>query len=103
VKVRYTPRGRALAKKEITWWRENRKECPERVYDELQEVIRRIPKLGKSMKPHARLDGELVWRLLTRSTRLQVYYTIDDEKALAHIEYVWGARRGKGPPLDDDE
>jgi hypothetical protein len=55
------------------------------------------------MKPHARLDGELVWRLLTRSTRLQVYYTIDDEQALAHIEYVWGARRGKGPPLDDDE
>ena len=53
-------------------------------------------------KPYARLDGELVWRILTRSTRLHVYYTVDETHDVAHIEYVWGARRGNEPPLDDD-
>jgi hypothetical protein len=101
VKVRFTVRGRAQAKKEIEWWRANRQDCPERVFEELQEAISRIRSMPRVHKPYGRLDGELVWRMMTLSTRLHVYYTIDEAHEVAHIEYVWGARRGQLPPLDD--
>ena len=101
MKVRYTARGRAEAKKEVSWWRRNREDCPERVFEELQEAISRIKRMPKVHKPYGRLAGELVWRMQTPSTRLHVYYTVDEQHEVAHIEYVWGALRGQTPPLDD--
>lgn len=37
MKVRYTIEGRAEAKKEIEWWREQRRDCPERAFEEIRE------------------------------------------------------------------
>jgi len=101
VTVRYSVEGRAEAKKEIKWWRENRRDNPEKAYQELLGVIELLKRAPKVHKPYGRLDGELVWRRLTATTRLHVYYTVDDEQGVAFIEFVWGARRGTPPPLDE--
>lgn len=68
---------------------------------QLQETIARIRNMPRVHKPYGRLDGELVWRMMTASTRLHVYYTIDETHDVAHIEYVWGTRRGQVPPFDE--
>ncbi|HTM45496.1 MAG TPA: hypothetical protein VL137_11100, partial [Polyangiaceae bacterium] len=95
-----TIRGRADARSEHLWWKENRPDCPDKVLDELADVIERIGRMPKVHKPYGRLAGELIWRIKTAVTALHVYYTVDDLIETAHIEYVWGARRSETPPLD---
>jgi hypothetical protein len=73
VKVRYSVEGRAEANKEVQWWRENRRDNPDKAYRELLDVIALIEKGPKVHKPYGRLAGELVWRRLTATTRLHVY------------------------------
>jgi hypothetical protein len=97
VKVHYTVEGRAEAKKEIRWWRENRRDNPEKAYRELLDVIELIKKAPTVHKPYGRLADELVWRRPTATTRLHVHYTVDDEQDVAFIEFVWGAHRGAAP------
>jgi hypothetical protein len=70
------------------------------VLDELAEAIERIRSMPKVHKPYGRLDGELVWRIRTPVTDLHVYYTVDDQRGVAHIEFVWGAHRGDTPPVE---
>lgn len=100
MKVRYSVEGRAQAKKEVEWWRQNRPDNPDKAYRELLDVIELIEKAPKVHKPYGRVAGELVWRRLTATTRLQVYYTVDDEQDVAFIEFVWGTHRGTTPRLD---
>lgn len=85
----------------MQWWRETRRNNPDKAYRELLDVIALIEKAPKVHKPYGRLAGELVWRRLTPTTRLHVYYTVDDEQDVAFIEFVWGARRGAPPRLDE--
>jgi plasmid stabilization system protein ParE len=97
VKVRFTPRALAQAKRRKSWWLENRPAAPELFDLELSaalSTLSRNPTLGNVYEAAV---GLVVRRLLMKKTASHVYYAVDGDELV--VLSLWGARRGRGPKL----
>jgi plasmid stabilization system protein ParE len=80
------------------WWRENRPAAPMLFAVELRAAfaqIRSAPEIGQVY----RWRGRTFRRVFLPKSRQHVYYSVDIDAAVIHIDAVWGAQRGHGPEL----
>jgi len=80
-----------------SWWRENRPASPDLFTEELAsgfDLLRGAPGIGRRYR-HP--DVPNVRRLLLRSTRFHIYYTVRDDAIF--VLALWSALRGTGPDL----
>ena len=95
--VRTAAIAAAQAKAIDAWWRSNRPAAPDLFTDELAHATSLISDLPRAGRITHRGGNRGVRYILLRSTRYQVFYTIDDAGIL--ILSVWSAVRGTGPDL----
>jgi plasmid stabilization system protein ParE len=79
------------------WWRTNRSAAPDLFRDEFAaalELIGLAPLAGRRYRGEVAVDAR---RVLLRSTRYHVYYTVRESDAL--VVAVWSSVRGTGPDL----
>ncbi|HKE15566.1 MAG TPA: type II toxin-antitoxin system RelE/ParE family toxin [Kofleriaceae bacterium] len=98
MKVRFSARALAEAKRIKTWWRRNRRAAPHPFEQELKAALARIratPDRGIAYQP-GRFEVPVRRALLPRS-RHHVYYAA--EQRVAVVLSVWGAQQGQDPLL----
>jgi plasmid stabilization system protein ParE len=81
MRLRFTPRALADAKRMKTWWRRHRTKAPDLFERELEEVLERLlttPSLGAVYEQEGADVG--VRRLLMPRTQNQVYYAVTAEE-----------------------
>jgi hypothetical protein len=97
VKIRFTRRALAEAKRRKTWWLKNRPAAPGLFEVELEAALSAMtttPVMGTAYE--AGLDFP-VRRVLLRKTASHVYLGINGDEIV--VLSVWGARRRRGPKL----
>ena len=81
-----------------TWWREHRPGSPDLFLNELTRsfvLLARLPMLG-AIYDHPGAPAN-VRRLLMRSTRNHVYYSVDEVTRVVLVRAIWHTSRGRGP------
>jgi plasmid stabilization system protein ParE len=97
VKVRFTPRALAEAKRRKTWWLKNRPAAPELFELELSAALTVVTTTPITGKPYDADVGFPVRRVLLKRTATHVYFGIHGDELV--VLSVWGARRRRGPKL----
>lgn len=97
MKVRFTPRALAAAKRMKTWWLENRPASPDLFDEEVAEALKQIAAAPSSGVVYPTKLGVVVRRILLEETQNHVYYAVRGDEVV--ILTVWGAPRGRGPKL----
>lgn len=95
-RVRFTATAQRHARREKTWWLENRTHT-EIFASELEatlEIVARLPGAGK-LYPHAGIPG--LRRLYLPKIACHIYYTFDEHDVI--VRALWGTRRERGPRL----
>jgi len=98
MKLRFTPRALAEAKRIKSWWRQYRPAASASFEEELEAALARIrgtPNLGTSYRP-GHFDVS-VRRVLLPRTRHHVYYAVEHDAIV--VLSVWGALQGRDPAL----
>ncbi len=80
------------------WWRVNRPAAPTLFAVELRAAFAQIRSAPESGQLYS-WRGRTFRRILMPKTRQHVYYSIDVDAGVVHIDVVWGAQRGLGPKL----
>jgi len=94
-----TPRAEVQIREIQEWWWENRREAPELFTEEFEgalDLLETSPDIGQ---PYRGTKVRGVRRLLLTGSRNHVYYVHDPDRSKVVIIAVWGAVRGKRPPL----
>lgn len=81
------------------WWTENRPAAPGLLLDELQAALAAItalPRIGHPVRHRRRRD---LRRVLLPQAGYHVFYQHDAATDVIRIVAIWGAVRGKRPPL----
>jgi plasmid stabilization system protein ParE len=97
VKVRFTPRALAEAKRRKTWWLKNRPAAPKLFEIELDAALSTLmttPSMGTVY------DGGVgfpIRRVLLKKTATHVYFGLNGDELV--VLSVWGARRRRDPKL----
>lgn len=99
MKIKVSPRAKARIRKEDTWWRENRRDAPDKFKQALANTFLRILKAPAITNPWAEVDGEPVWRIYMPETRHHLFYTVNHVDAVLVIRAVHGAQQGSPPEL----
>ncbi len=97
MQLRFTPKARAQASEADAWWRKHRS-AVDLFEEELNAALERIALHPTIRQPHI-VGGKEVRRIQMRKTRYHVYYTVDEAQQEIVIHAVWGAVRGKPPPI----
>ena len=98
MKLRFTRRALANAKRIKTWWQKNRPAARDLFELELEAALDRIratPILGSAY--HARGFDVPVRRVLLPKTHNHVYYAVENGQIV--VLAIWGARKERGPVL----
>lgn len=98
MKLRFTPRALADAKRLKTWWHKNRPDTRDLFELELTAAldrIRRTPILGSAYQASG--FEVPVRRVLLPKTQNHVYYAVEPDQIV--VLSVWGARKGRSPRL----
>lgn len=98
MKVRFTRRALADAKRAKAWWHKNRPAARDLFELELTTTLDRIrttPILGGAYQ--ARGFEVPVRRVLLPKTQNHVYYAVEQDEIV--VLSVWGARKGRAPKL----
>lgn len=96
MRVRFTPRSLADAKRMKSWWQRHRPKAPDLFEQELDSALARIasaPNVGSAYE--AQDQSIHVRRVLMRKTHNHVYYAVEGNEIV--VLTVWGALRGRGP------
>lgn len=80
-----------------SWWRGNRQEHPDLVFEELEEVEQTLALIPEAGEEVPRRRGAR--RALLPRSQYWVYYRVDEDARAVVITALWHAARGKGPPL----
>jgi hypothetical protein len=78
-----------------SWWRDHRPASPDVFLSELTrafKLLARVPALGATYDHPGAPPN--VRRLLMRSTRTHVYYTVDQTARVVLVRAIWHASRG---------
>lgn len=97
MKVRFTARALAEAKRIKTWWLENRPAAPDLFDDEVTAAVEQIASMPTSGTIYPSKVGRLVRRVLLPETENHVYYTVTKNEVV--LLSFWGVPRGRGPTL----
>jgi plasmid stabilization system protein ParE len=98
VRLKFTPRALAEAKRMRAWWRRNRPAASEAFDEELSAALDRIARAPESGRLYE--EGNLdvpVRRVLLPRTLNHVYYAMDGDDVV--VLSVWGALHAGGPRL----
>ena len=98
MRVRFTPRALADAKRMKTWWQRHRPKAPDLFEQELDSAPARIasaPNVGSAYEAQDR--NIPVRKVLMRKTHNRVYYAVEGDDIV--VLTVWGALRRRGPRL----
>jgi plasmid stabilization system protein ParE len=79
VKIRTTPRAQARIRRISAWWEAKRDNAPGLFKEELEEAKARLLVAPKLAQLYARVDEDIVWRILLRGTEQYVYYVVDEK------------------------
>lgn len=97
MKIRFTPRALAEAKRRKTWWLKNRPAAPELFEIALGAALSTLmttPIMGTVYEADV---GFPVRRVLLKKTASHVYFGLNGDELV--VLSVWGARRRRGPKL----
>ena len=97
--VRFLARAQRQARVAAEWWRENRPYSPALFLVELRQVVGRLREDARSVPVWKRLGGRDVRRCLLPRTRYHLYFEIREGGDAIVVLAVWGAARGRRPPL----
>ena len=64
-------------------------------------MLRQIADAPTIGQRYRRARGKLIQRVLMKKTRCHVYYLHDAEYDVVEIHSIWGARRRRGPSLNE--
>ena len=95
--VEFSPEAIAHAEVIQAWWKLNRPKAPRLFATELAAALRHVrrwPEAGQLYEPEGVRPTR---RLMLPKSRYQIYYWIDDAKAVIRIYAVWHTSRGDGP------
>jgi plasmid stabilization system protein ParE len=81
------------------WWREHREASPELFADELAAAFTLLAEQPESGRPLPRPRFPRLRVLLMPRTRHHVYYEHDAGAGVVLVRALWGAVRGRRPPL----
>jgi plasmid stabilization system protein ParE len=93
------PAAQAQVRKVAAWWREHRPAARDLFDDEIAAVLDRLAEAPKTGLPYRTIRNRQIRRILMARTSYNVYFEIQEERALVRIVAVWHAARGHGPPL----
>jgi plasmid stabilization system protein ParE len=79
------------------WWRKHRPAAPDLFTQELSQAVDLLCTLPGAGRIYARSRDLEIRRVLLRSTRHHLYYTVEGQHL--QILAVWSAIRGTGPDL----
>jgi len=97
VKVVLTPEAEHDLAEIDAWWRENRRDAPDKFADEFIIVRREIAQKALIKKVYCVRRGMVIRRWLMGATVKHVYFAVEDE--VVYILRIWDPRRGVGPKL----
>jgi len=97
VKIRFTPRALAEAKRCKTWWRKNRPAAPELFEEEFRAALALLVTTPTMGTPYETDLNFSVRRVLLKRTAYHVYFGLNGDELV--VLSVWGARRGREPKL----
>lgn len=93
------PAAQAQARKVAAWWRENRPKALDLFDEETAAVLDRLAEAPKTGLPYRTIRNRQIRRILMARTSYNVYFEVQEERALVRVVAVWHAARGHGPPL----
>lgn len=93
------PAAQAQARKVAGWWRENRPKARDLFDDEMAAVLYRLAEAPKTGLPYRTIRNRQIRRILMARTSYNVYFEVEEERALVRVVAVWHSARGHGPPL----
>jgi plasmid stabilization system protein ParE len=79
------------------WWREHREASPDLFLAELSDAFALLEVAAGAGRPYPSRRAEPVARILLRSTRYHVYFSVRGQEVF--VLAVWSAVRGRGPAL----
>src|SRR5262249_51792186 len=93
------PAAQAQARKVAAWWQENRPKALDLFDEEIAALLDRLAEAPKTGLPYRTIRNRQIRRILMARTSYNVYFEIQEERALVRIVAVWHAARGHGPRL----
>lgn len=98
--VEFTRRASAHTEAANLWWRQNRRQAPEALHEELERAVQLIalqPEVGATAR-NTKLSG--VRRVLLSRVRYHLYYrVVDGPPRLVEVLALWHTSRGSGPQV----
>jgi plasmid stabilization system protein ParE len=79
------------------WWREHRRNAPDKFAEEFVRTLREIAQKALIRKVYSVRRGMVIRRWLMAETVKHVYFTVEDDIVI--ILRIWDSRRGVGPKL----
>ncbi len=98
-RVTFTEKAKAQLRSALAWWRKHRPEAPELLAAEMRGVVaalREAPEIGFAYRGPR---GTALRKVPLHRSRRMVFYVLDRETRTVTIVALWGAVRGKPPPL----
>jgi plasmid stabilization system protein ParE len=93
------PAAQTQARKVAAWWRDNRPAARDLFDGEMAAVLDRLAEAPNTGRPYRMIRNRQIRRILMARTSYNVYFEVQEERALVRIVAVWHAARGHGPPL----
>jgi plasmid stabilization system protein ParE len=93
------PAAQTQARKVAAWWRDNRPAARDLFDGEMAAVLDRLAEAPNAGRPYRMIRNRQIRRILMARTSYNVYFEVQEERALVRIVAVWRAARGHGPPL----
>lgn len=95
MKVKFSPRARADARTIRRWWRLNGRQNKQVFGEELREARLRLEEAPKFGKIFTVEDGETIRSIPMLRTRCNLYYRIDETRAVVEIMHIWSPVKGE--------
>lgn len=99
MKVKFTPRGELRAQRAVEWWRKNRPDTSELLFEELAQAVKDLETIPHFGTPHPTARRPQLMRLMLEKTKRHVYFEVDEQKSEIRILIIWGAPRAQEPKL----
>jgi plasmid stabilization system protein ParE len=97
-RVRFTATAGQHLDLERTWWLENR-DHQELFATELESAVKILALLPGAGTPYLRTGLLGLRRLYLRKIACHIYYTFNDDEVI--VRALWGARRERGPMIEE--
>jgi plasmid stabilization system protein ParE len=98
-RVTFTDKAKDQLRAAMVWWRKHRPEAPDLLKSEMRDAVGLLRETPEIAPANQGPQGTPINRWPLHGSRRMVFFLLDREARLVTIVAVWGAVRGKGPPL----